>query len=72
MMLRLASSTSSKVLRHAKKLHNGDEVEIKMDHGTWVVGWVVGSVTVEEKLAMVDIQVHEGEFLQNVNHLRIR
>lgn len=60
------------LFRHAKKLHDRDEVELKTDQGTWVVGWVVGEVTIDGKVAMVDIQVHEGEFLRGVNHLRIR
>jgi len=58
--------------RFAKKLHNRDEVEVKMD-GDWIHGYIVGDSTVSRdgKFYWFDIQTQNG-FVSGVSHRDLR
>lgn len=60
-------------IKKAKKLHNKDEVEVRLEDGTWARGAVVGDVfIINGNLVVMDVQIHDGEFLRSVNHTKIR
>jgi hypothetical protein len=58
--------------RYAKKLHNRDQVEIRID-GSWVYGYILGDpiLTKDNKVITFEVQT-ESYGLQIVNHLEIR
>ncbi len=56
--------------RHAKKLHNRDQVEVKVD-GEWSNGYVIGSVREISNMIVLNVQSEKHGYIE-VCHLDIR
>jgi hypothetical protein len=59
-------------IRYAKKLHNRDEVEVKIDKD-WVLGYIVGDPVLSKdgKKYYFDVQTVNG-FVSGVNHKELK
>lgn len=57
--------------RNAKKLHNRDEVKVRID-GTWISGHVVGDPKEKDGTLVVDVQTSVSGFLPDVDYREIR
>jgi len=59
-------------IRYAKKLHNRDEVEVKIDKD-WVRGYIVGDPVLSKdgKKYYFDVQTVNG-FVSGVNHKELK
>ncbi len=58
--------------RDAKKLHNRDEVQIKIAPKTWTQGYIVGDVVETKEGVFADVQTDSEGFLPMVRHTNWR
>lgn len=57
--------------RHAKKLENRDEVEVRKTTGGWEHGYVLGSPKVMDKIIIIPVQTPSDGF-REVSHFDVR
>jgi hypothetical protein len=62
----------------AKKLHNRDEVEVRVEPGTWAHGRVLGEPTFIHKpgkgtkRAVIPVLLDDGTYMPDVAHTDVR
>lgn len=58
--------------RQAKKLHNGDEVEVRIAPKDWTIGYIVGDVTETNEGVFANVQTSTEGYLPLVRHTDLR
>ena len=58
--------------RYAKKLHNGDQVKVRVAPKEWSIGYVIGDPTETSEGIFVNIQTDTNGYLSMVRHTNLR
>jgi len=58
--------------RYAQKLHNRDEVMVRVDSGEWVRGYVVGDPIIGPYNIYVPVETISHGFFPMVHHLDLK
>ena len=64
--------------RYAKKLHNGDQIQYKLDNGTYVskpsyqYGKILSAALEQEKAIWFNILLDDGEYVSGVKHTELK
>lgn len=58
-------------LRDAKKLHNRDEVQVRVD-GKWEQGYVLGTPRLIDKNLFLPVQTKTHGYIHEINHKDVK
>lgn len=57
--------------RYARRLHNRDQVEVRVGPGEWSYGYVLGDAWETSEGVFVNVQTQAG-YMQNIRHTDLR
>lgn len=58
--------------KYAKKLHNGDEVKVRVEPKQWISGYIVGNVMETFEGIFVNVQAETNGYLSMVHHTDLK